>query len=290
MPIESWNKDEIKKLALVSGKPLEVQCAEAFMNAGWQVRLGTYYHDFSSDRVRELDILIEKDETFVSNSQSWRIRVRILGSCKGFPAEQGPVTYSLSNPASPIGHSVHKPMFFYYTRGPFGTGIGRPLGKQGAEVLLAKLPFRMTRQIVGFDIFQCKESLKTPGFPEYSRKTDRDLYEGLDSALKAAVFFDKADRQKFKGIIVGEGYAVLNIPLLITSIPFWDVSIDGGKPGDPELRFSGYHVGLYPSSDEAQQPFQIMSILWALPRIHDLPVLLDSLLEYCFDEAKLLVG
>jgi hypothetical protein len=45
MSIADWDKNEIKRLAFVSGKPLEVECAEAFLKAGWQVRLGTFYND-----------------------------------------------------------------------------------------------------------------------------------------------------------------------------------------------------------------------------------------------------
>ncbi len=39
MSVESWDKNEIKKLAAASGKPLEVQCAEAFLKTEWDVRL-----------------------------------------------------------------------------------------------------------------------------------------------------------------------------------------------------------------------------------------------------------
>ena len=55
-----WPPAEILRIARTSGKPLEVECAEAFLAAGWTARLGSYYADGALDVPRELDVLAEK--------------------------------------------------------------------------------------------------------------------------------------------------------------------------------------------------------------------------------------
>lgn len=69
------------------------------MKAGWQVRVGTYFED--GFRVRELDVLIEKSELVEVDANKARVGIRVLGSAKGFPADQSPATYSVAkeNPA-----------------------------------------------------------------------------------------------------------------------------------------------------------------------------------------------
>jgi hypothetical protein len=95
MSVETWDKDEIKKLALASGKPLEVECAVAFLKAKWHVRLGTYYNDAISEKIRELDVYVERHQVIKVANKVCKLRLRILGSCKGFPSDQGPATYSI---------------------------------------------------------------------------------------------------------------------------------------------------------------------------------------------------
>jgi hypothetical protein len=65
-------------------------------------------------------------------------------------------------------------------------------------------------------------------------------------------------------------------------MPFWDVSIDNGVVGEPEMRTRGYQVLSYPSiytgggAEQAEDPLVIV--------IHrdELPVLVD-VLEHLFD-------
>src|SRR5437870_4687977 len=62
MSVETWDKNEITKLAFASGKPLEIQCAEEFIKAGWNARLGSFFKDIFSDKTRELDVYIKKQQ------------------------------------------------------------------------------------------------------------------------------------------------------------------------------------------------------------------------------------
>ena len=282
MPVETWDKDEIKKLAFVSGKPLEVECAEVFLRAGWQVRLGAYYNDASTEKVRELDLLIHKNRSWQIGSTNWEICIRVLGSCKGFPPEHGPVTYSVSSQSN----SVYPPAFISQWRNAIGTLINAPLGERGAKAFLARTKLAMGRQVVGFDIIQRKEIQKKPAQFEYSRKTDRDLYEGLDSAIKASVYWDRNEWLWRQCQGRNSGYVVLNIPLLVTSQPFWDVSIDKGIPTEPELKHSGYHVGYYPFAGKEGLPAPILSLLWEVSKLSELTPVLDTMIEFLFDRIE----
>src|SRR5208337_4423338 len=83
------------------------------------------------------------------------------------------------------------------------------------------------------------------------------------------------------------GYIALNIPLLVLSLPFWDVSIDKGTAGEPELRTSAFHVSLYPSGDNERPPEPIMSIVWEAANLGELTRRLNELFDFFVDEVKL---
>lgn len=286
MPVADWDKNEIKKLAQASGKPLEVRCAEAFLKAGWHVSLGTFYSDVLSEKIRELDVLIEKSISFeakdASKTLEWILTLRVLGSCKGFPADHGPATYSVLANSS----AVQKPHFLSYDCTCRGGEFAAAMSHACATRFLHKLAGSASHQIVGFDILHRKEDSKAR--VEYVRKTDRDLYEGLDSALKAAIYWFQEDRrQKYNRMGGRQCHIVMNIPLLVSSLPFWDVSIEQGGVREPELKSSGFHVSLYPSLEKDRPPAPIMSIVWDAARLDDLTSGLDDLLTFFADEARL---
>jgi len=288
--VEKWDKDQIKRLAQVSGRPLEVECAEAFLKAKWHVRLGTYYTDIASEKIRELDFLAERDFRFNTVAQNhaaiiWKVRLRILGSCKGFAAEQGPATYSVAAQSQ----AIEKPHFNCYECGIHGRNIANSMSRKSAETFLRITELSSARQVIGFDIIHRKEDQKNPPQVEYLRKTDRDLYEGLDCAIKAAAFWYQEDKRQNRRTIGGDdhAYITLNIPLLVSSRPFWDVSIDQGTAGDPELKSYGFHVSLYPSGDSEKPPEPIMSILCEAGKMEELTRHLNNLFDYFIKEVQL---
>jgi hypothetical protein len=294
MPIADWDKDQIKKLAQASGKPLEVQCAEAFLKAGWRVSLGTFYTDIASERIRELDALIEKSFTFVlpdaSKTLNWTVTLRVLASCKGFPPDHGPATYSVSANSQ----TVQQPSFMCYAAEFRGGAFADAMSKRGADILLHRAGLWTARQVVGFDILRCEDislrrkDQKGPPQFEYSRNGDRDLYEGLDSAIKAAAYWFQEDRRlRNQRVSARDCRIVMNVPLLVTSQPFWDVSIENGTTDEPILKSSGFHVSLYPPLEKDRQPEIVMSVLWQASKLDELTKHLDGVLEFLADEAKL---
>ena len=293
----TWDKKEIKKLALESGKPLEVQCAEAFLRERWKVRLGTFFTDFASEKIRELDFLAQRDFPFKARNLNqdvidWNLRLRILGSCKGFRQKQSPATYSVFSNSL----TVEAPSFICYECGLHGRTVADAMRQRTANNFLSRAGLLDTQQVVGFDILQREETAPRKGkndstLVEYSRVGDRDLYEGLDSAVKAALFWYREDRHQQRMRIGGDdrGNITLNIPLLISSFPFWNVSIDKGAEGEPELKSSGFHVGLYPSGDEERPPEPVMTILWEVGKLQELTQCFNRLIDYFVDETKLAV-
>ena len=293
MSTADWDKTEIKRLAHVSGRPLEVRCAEAFLKARWQVSLGTFYTDFASEKIRELDFLAERDFPFNAQNANrdlieWSVRLRILGSCKGFPPEHSPATFSVSADSM----IVKRPSFMCYECGIHGRNVAERMRRRSAELFLRHAGLSGAQQVVGFDILQRKEDQKkSQPVIEYSRKTDRDLYDGLDSAVKAAVYWYQEDRRQERRRTGGSnrGYIALNIPLLVSAIPFWNVSLDKGVAAEPEQRGSGFHISLYPSGDGEMPPEPIMSVLWAADEVDTLTGRLGQFIDWFVDEIELAV-
>jgi hypothetical protein len=59
--------------------------------------------------------------------------------------------------------------------------------QRSAKTFLYRAQLVNSQQVVGFDILQRKE--KSASLVEYARKTDRDPYDGVDSAIKAALYW-----------------------------------------------------------------------------------------------------
>ena len=193
---------------------------------------------------RELDLLVQKNVPFNTGSggrpgqQQHFFRLRVLCSCKGFPSDSKPVAYSVS----PTNRSVLKPTVIFYRRGAYGATLFPDSNKQWANAFLQYSSLGQARQIVGFDIFQLKEDPKNSSQVAHIRKSDRDLYEGLDSAIKAAAYWDADDKTQHGPRVGGPGYAAISIPLLVTSTPFLDIAIDDGQASEPEVKHAGYFL------------------------------------------------
>jgi hypothetical protein len=175
-----------------------------------------------------------------------------------------------------------------------GGAFADAMSKRGADILLHRAGLWTARQVVGFDILRCEDislrrkDQKGPPQFEYSRNGDRDLYEGLDSAIKAAAYWFQEDRRlRNQRVSARDCRIVMNVPLLVTSQPFWDVSIENGTTDEPILKSSGFHVSLYPPLEKDRQPEIVMSVLWQASKLDELTKHLDGVLEFLADEAKL---
>jgi len=232
-------------------------------------------------KLRELDFWAERILGFEAKDQhgtiQWTVSVRVLGSCKGFPKNASPVTYSVSSQS--LG--IEQPVFMCYACGNFGSHVTQHMQKRTADWFLKKVN-ASSRQVVGFDIFQRDED-KVKKTVKYTRKTDRELYkDGLDSAVQAAIFYSNEDKRAPHYLDVHKGFIALNLPLLVFSLPFWDIPIDTGDAGEPAIQCAGYHVTVHPSDPppaNPRPPEPLASILCDVANITYLTEQLDGLIS-----------
>ena len=133
------------------------------------------------------------------------------------------------------------------------------------------------------DIYQRPKPPKGP-LP-YVRTGDTDLYSGLDSAIKAAAFWSEvplwtSDELGNRGF----RHAVVNVPVLVLSQPFWDVALDGGAAAEPVKRSAGYHLGWFAFPGLLERPAMhmqsVMSLIWSSDELPWLVRIMDSLVDW----------
>jgi len=249
----TWPKDKIKELAAESGKPLEVLCGQAFLGSrtgSWKPYLGSYFQD--GERARELDVLAERKEVLPKSGILCRLRAIV--SCRGFPDDAAPLTYSIEH-SSPL---LRRPGLLATYRRPSqyaspqeDSELSIHLGMDMAPKLLSGLGLDTQQSVVALDVIQRdKEKQRRSarvGSPaieseqSFKLKGDERLYGAIDSAVKGAFHWAAADQQS-----AADGYVTLNVPICVFSIPFWDVAIDHGRISDPEQRTRSYQTNAYP--------------------------------------------
>lgn len=280
-----WPKNEIQRIAASSGKPLEVSCAEVFLEAGWKARLGSHFADGALDVVRELDVLAEKERLMEPGIP---VRVRVLLSCRGFPSERSPLVYSVSESSvpsvSPSLLSSHRTQQQWH-RVEQNCGPLDYLEGPAAVRLLQAANLTGSRPVVAFDMIERTETTPVKGpnkgetLATYSRGRDgdRQLFGAVDSAVRAAFFWTQEDYQRQRP----DHFAALNVPVCVLSVPFWDICIDGGKLSQPEISYRAYQSNAYPA-----RPFskEAMALIWAVEELKALVSALDELFEWFFNE------
>jgi hypothetical protein len=263
----------IQRLASESGKPLEVVVAQAFLSDGeseWTARLGSYFDD--GGKSRELDVVAERSEVLENLNTTCRMRATV--SCRGFPVDEAiPLTFSLS-PHSPlllspnflVGHRVPRSS---HAHGSPDHETGALLGAAMAAETLVAAGLDHVRPLVAYEVLEYKPARnKQP--EEYSLKGDRRIYEAVDSAVKAAIWWQQEDFQ-----VGPEGFVSLNIPICVFSLPFWDMCIDDGKVGEPEQRAFAYQTNAYPTNAHRIAHANITTIVTARRELTRLVKALD---------------
>jgi len=292
--MKPWDKDQIKKAAHRSGKPLEVRCAQAFLEAhgaerspGWEVRLGGYYLDPITGKSRELDVQAIKRKYQKLNDSEVECVLRVMISCKGFPAEEAPVTYSVQRGSIDVTSDPRLPHEIKRITNPGSrlvgprTFIGSGFGKEGAKFLLnsTKLSLygrsRESRIVVGFDTYKQEEHKDT-----YRVKGDSDQYEGLSSALHSALYWESLpkDSDPFRY------FSYLYVPILLLGTDWHDIPVDGGTPQDPMEVSWGYVSLDYPRQD-ASGPMPLLCLLVSGRELRHLVGHLNSLFDQLVQES-----
>jgi hypothetical protein len=293
--VSDWNPAEIQRLAEVSGRPLEVRCAEAFRAAGWRVLLSTYYIDAVSEKTRELDVLVERRQlkTLSPDGLQGYITVRGLISVKGFPPDHCPIGYSVATTGLVPELALLGSHRTLHYRGELPVG----LAKRGGAFVSTLGPLNGTRPVTGMDVCQRRpEAQRRAGgkgqpekVPPYERKRDADLYDGLDSAIKAAAFWSEVPLwSEMDSLGTGQRHAAVNVPILVLAQPFWDIALDGGTASLPMRRLAGYHVGWFAFPGILQRPSihmqPVMSLIWAIEEVPALVRIMGALADWIGSE------
>lgn len=264
-PNAEWPADEIARLAGESGKPLEVSCAVAFIAADWEAWLGSHFDD--AGRIRELDVLAEKTTLVrAAHQKGTRCTSRVLLSCKGFPTSFSPLTYSVSDQSVP---AINPTLVANETALP-SEQIGRSrefiaeMEEQGAARLLEGLGLLNEKRIVGFDAVERHVAKDKVHFSR-ARDGDHRIHGGIDSALKAAVFWNRRVPSGWGGDTQPE--VLIHVPICLLSVPMWDVCIDGGEVGGAQVREVGFQTNYYPLGQEERQVTTIVASAAALDQV-----------------------
>jgi hypothetical protein len=275
----NWPTDEIRRLAESSGKPLEVACAQAFLAAGWNARLGSHFAAGALDEARELDVLAVKEERIAAKNRLL-VRLRVLTSCRGFPEGRVPLTYSVSSSCVPS--FAPRLMSSHRTKQAYGTLP--ELEENGAVRLLHTASLDTARPLVAFDIIERTDPsrAKRPDVPRrdptYKSVGDGQLFKAIDSALSAAFYWRQQDYN------YADPFVGLNVPVCLFSIPFWDVCIDQAKVGEPSIRNRGYQSNSYP---DRPTPTQAMVLVWTRDELPKLVEALDDLFIWLLEQVRL---
>jgi hypothetical protein len=252
----------LKELATKSGRPLEVQCASALMGREWQVRLSSYYTDSLSGKPRELDILAHKQSTFEVKEHTYRLAVNAFISCKGFPKQSHPVTWSI-------------PENFAHDRG--GLMCSRAgLIQNEMDDLSAAMSIHLVKKL-GTDrrLISLKACTLKPDSAEMARDRDTDLYEGADSALKAASWWHEK----------GKADVSIQLPIVLVDKPIIDVPIDHvGEPGTPQEVRGGFCEGFFPFGGLGNGPAELLTVVWSWHYKEDLLEMLDFMVDQARNE------
>lgn len=270
-----WPKDQITRIAGSSGKPLEVICAEPFLQCGWKARLGSHFQD--GPEVRELDVLAELEEPFTA-PLSGVARLRALMSCRGFPSSRSPLVYSVSRTCLPSFAPRLLSSYRISYSGMVETNSSSPrLEAACAEHLLWRAGLAGARPVVAFDVMERSETVKRnkPIEVSFTRVPDgdRSVFKAVDSCVKASLHWIKQDMTSE----TPSYFATLNVPVCVLSLPFWDVCIDNGKIAEPQIQHRGYQTNLFPDNPS---PREVTTLLWAVDQIGDLVKSLNIVFDW----------
>lgn len=282
----------LKDAARRSGRPLEVVCAQSFLEApaiaacsdsreAWKVELSSYYQDGLSDKVRELDVLARRQRFVkVSDSGGFNCLLEAFVSCKGFSEDEYPVSYSVRKKVEL--QPEHPPVLPYYLSRP-----NRPkTGQDAARMLLwfmcdmDSVRSQNLPRTVGFDIIKPQQNQPAK---DWKPTGDKPLFEGLDSALRGSLFWMKVGVPTFHSS--NEGLLRVQVPVLVLSRPWQEISLDGGNVGDPVDCNLGYTANLYPIAPSPAAPAPIMTIVIAREMLPQLQKALVNLYGQMWDWA-----
>ncbi len=275
-PIERWDQAKILEEVKTTGKSLEVECAMKFrasnaqiqpagleLAPSWELDLSSYYRDDVSEKNREIDVIATRTSMQERPSGPINTFVKAFVSCKGFPADAGPVMCAMHENKTPeviFGDSQSH-------------GFSNDFASEAARNLLSAIGLRpegtSIPAIVSYHVLKEKEG--PAGTFNYSRDRERekDVFEqGMDTAIKAAIWW------RWLTFPTHVHAAGAFVPIMVTEKPWWQFPVGTGVVESPALKSRGFMVNTYPITRERKRPPQVTSIICAKG---DLDAVIDGL-------------
>lgn len=290
-PVEEIPK-RLKEAASRSGKPLEVVCAQSFLHAPfimphqdekreeWKVQLSSYYEDKGT--ARELDVFARRQRfvPFGQGSESgFNCVLDVFMSCKGFPPEDFPVTFSVPQV---VEVKPENPPVVLANISRRDTAARELAGKVARWLIVAisggkSAEASFVRRIIGFDIIKDPRILGKP----WKANDDSTLFGGLDSAVRAALYWrDVSIPPLYR---MDEEQLRIQIPVLVLSKGWHDFPVDSGKLGDPKPADLGFTSNLYPLGLQGRPPVPLFTLVISQDRLPDLQKALVELYGRLWD-------
>jgi hypothetical protein len=157
------------------------------------------------------------------------------------------------------------------------------LEERSAAQLLRATKLHAARPLVAFDVLERtlpKERDKNASTraPTFKAIGDGQLFKAIDSSVSAAFYWRQQDYSD------AHPFVVLNVPVFLLSIPFWDVCIDHAKVGEPTTQYRGFQSNSYP--DRPSPPTQAMVLVWTRDELPSLVQALDRLFAWLLRELR----
>ena len=259
MSFPNWNHNEVqslKDLTIRAGKPLEVDTAATLAKHGWTVHMNTYYLDVYSQKTRELDVMAHQRTTFDSRGHTFPLSMFLYVSCKGFTDDQYPVSWSVT-----LDRQRETDQFTVTTSG-VNRGFAYGMGCEAARYVIGESGIKDSTRMLGLKV--CEWDAKARSF-SVIRKRDHELYEGADSALKAAIWASRGE--PFNDI-------QLHVPVVLLNRKFTNLLIEQGQVRDPDVIHGGFMSSLVPLNEHPTSTRWLLTVMWAA---EEFPTLLNAL-------------
>lgn len=284
----------IKEAAKRSGKPLEVVCARSFLEAprimasineqreAWKVHLSSHYLDELSDKIRELDVLARRQRYVkVGDNAGFNAMLEVFMSCKGFPEDEYPITFAIRETVEVAPEDP--PIAPTYVSLPRKCPELERDSVEGLLYFICDMNSSKRyalRRTIGMDVVR---DLTEAG-KDWKVLGDRELFEGLDGALRASYYWRRLSLPAIHS--TAEGLLRVQIPVLVLSRPWHEIPVDGGAIGDPVPTTLSYIANLYPMDGVDHLPVSLFTLLIARERLGDLQKALTNLYGKLWDWGK----
>jgi hypothetical protein len=203
---------KVREWLASSGYPLEMQVAEAFRKAGFQISQGIYYPD--SGGPRELDVLAQE----IHHTRWALLRIAFFIECK---ASRDKPWIVFASERDTFSHYDPRDLMHWGPANKKGT-IVRHLLAEFANV--AKFPLFNSREIPAYGVVQARLG-KSPG---EDKGGDQSYAATMQVCTAALALTRHDDRQDAPAALVNR-YTTIGFPVIVVDAPLYRTKLANGQ-------------------------------------------------------------